>query len=191
MNRFYSIIAVTLALGLAACSEEKSEVTETPPALEKESKASTASVPTGEGRVSTDAAAQACVGHASNQFGVSMSAFRVISSLGSSEGTGVEIVATDGRQGRCFVGPTGEVINFEASGGDTARAPSGAAGAATNSDGTDMEASSAYDQGCAAGTEDANNNMSMAYERHSGEYESQYEDTFRAGFEKCWMQIRQ
>ena len=153
--------------------------------------ASRPSAPTGGERVSTDAAAQACVGHASNQFGVSMSAFRVISSLGSSEGTGVEIVATDGRQGRCFVGPTGEVINFEASGGETARAPSRAVGATTNSDGTDMQASAAYDQGCAAGTEDANVNMSMAHERHSGEYDSQYEDTFRAGYEKCWTEYRQ
>jgi hypothetical protein len=68
---------------------------------------------------------------------------------------------------------------------------SGSGVTATNSDGTDLQASSAYDQGCAAGAEDANMNMSMAHERHSGEYDSQYEDTFRAGYEKCWTENRQ
>ncbi len=64
-------------------------------------------------RVTTDVAAQVCAGHASQQFGMPMSGLRVLSSIGSSEGTGVELSAQDGRQGRCFISPTGDLINFE------------------------------------------------------------------------------
>jgi type IV secretory pathway VirB10-like protein len=39
MKKFYATIAVTLVLALAACSEEKSEVQETPPATEQENNA--------------------------------------------------------------------------------------------------------------------------------------------------------
>jgi len=95
---------------------------------------------------------------------------------------------------KCLVSNDGKVeeIFFAGDDGDGVAEPAqDVQPAATNSDGTDIEASSAYDLGCAAGTEDANNNMSMAYERHSGKYDSQYEDTFRAGFEKCWMENRQ
>jgi type IV secretory pathway VirB10-like protein len=39
MKKFYAIVAATLVLALAACSEEKSEVQETPPATEQENNA--------------------------------------------------------------------------------------------------------------------------------------------------------
>jgi type IV secretory pathway VirB10-like protein len=39
MKKFYAIVAATLVLALAACSEEKSEVQETPPATEQENHA--------------------------------------------------------------------------------------------------------------------------------------------------------
>lgn len=45
------------------------------------------------------------------------------------------------------------------------------------------------DDGCAAGTSDAQMGMSMAYERHEG-YDSRFEPYFRQGYEECWAANR-
>jgi len=46
-----------------------------------------------------------------------------------------------------------------------------------------------YDDGCVAGTRDAQNSMSMAYDRHEG-YDSRFEPYFKQGYEACWLQNR-
>ena len=67
-----------------------------------------------------------------------------------------------------------------------------AANAANNSSSTsDYPAGSNeeayYKDGCAAGKTDRKNNQSMAYERHSGDYDSRFEAAFAAGYNHCWM----
>lgn len=47
-----------------------------------------------------------------------------------------------------------------------------------------------YDDGCHEGTVDAQNNMSMAYERHSDMYDRRFEPFFKQGYEACWKQFR-
>jgi hypothetical protein len=58
------------------------------------------------------------------------------------------------------------------------------------SDGTDANASAYYDDGCKAGRKDAKAGLSMSYERHAGAYDTQYESTYQAGYDKCWMKAR-
>ncbi|MCA3556218.1 hypothetical protein [Aestuariivirga sp.] len=65
-----------------------------------------------------------------------------------------------------------------------------AAAAAAPSDGTDAKASAYYDDGCAAGKADKKAGLSMAYERHSGAYDTEVESTYQAGYEKCWMKAK-
>lgn len=47
-----------------------------------------------------------------------------------------------------------------------------------------------YDDGCHEGTGDAQANMSMAYERHAGMYDSRFEPYFKQGYENCWKKFR-
>ncbi len=47
-----------------------------------------------------------------------------------------------------------------------------------------------YDDGCRAGTTDAQSSMSMAYERHAEMYDSRFEPYFKQGYEACWLQYR-
>ncbi len=47
-----------------------------------------------------------------------------------------------------------------------------------------------YDDGCYAGTGDAQAGMSRYYGRHSDGYDSRFEPYFRAGYKKCWGQYR-
>jgi hypothetical protein len=47
-----------------------------------------------------------------------------------------------------------------------------------------------YDDGCKAGTRDAKNSMSMAYERHSDSYDRRFEPYFAQGYEACWRKNR-
>jgi hypothetical protein len=65
-----------------------------------------------------------------------------------------------------------------------------AAAASSSSDGTDANASAYYDDGCKAGKKDKKAGLSMAYERHEGEYNTEYASTFQAGYEKCWMKAK-
>ena len=65
-----------------------------------------------------------------------------------------------------------------------------AKGSASGSDGTDAKASAYYDDGCKAGKADKKAGLSMAYERHAGEYDSEVEGTYQAGYEKCWMKAK-
>ena len=58
----------------------------------------------------------------------------------------------------------------------------------SGSDGTDERASAYYDDGCEAGRNDRAAGLSMAYERHAGEYDSEDEGSFQAGYEKCWSE---
>ncbi len=67
---------------------------------------------------------------------------------------------------------------------------SGCVGVTGQTAGTDIAASRAYDDGCGWGVQDAEIKMSMAYERHTGEYDAANEGSFRAGYEKCWMENR-
>jgi hypothetical protein len=60
----------------------------------------------------------------------------------------------------------------------------------SGSGGTDAKASAYYDDGCKAGKADKKAGLSMAYERHAGEYDSEVESTYQAGYEKCWMKAR-
>ena len=46
-----------------------------------------------------------------------------------------------------------------------------------------------YDDGCRAGTSDAQASMSMLYERHEG-YDSRFEPFFKQGYEDCWRRYR-
>ena len=55
-----------------------------------------------------------------------------------------------------------------------------------SSDGTDANASAYYDDGCRAGTADKQAGLSMTYQRKPGAYDSRYESTYQAGYEKCW-----
>jgi len=59
-------------------------------------------------------------------------------------------------------------------------------GASRSSDGTDPNASAYYDDGCRAGQKDRWAGLSMAYQRNAGAYDSRYESTYQAGYEKCW-----
>jgi hypothetical protein len=47
-----------------------------------------------------------------------------------------------------------------------------------------------YDDGCHEGTVDAQNSMSMAYERHSDMYDRRFEPYFKDGYEHCWKMFR-
>ena len=47
-----------------------------------------------------------------------------------------------------------------------------------------------YADGCAAGTRDADANMSRAHQRHSDQYDSRFEKPFREGYETCWNENR-
>jgi hypothetical protein len=47
-----------------------------------------------------------------------------------------------------------------------------------------------YDDGCHEGTRDAQMSMSMAYQRHSGMYDSRFEPYFAKGYEHCWQMFR-
>lgn len=58
----------------------------------------------------------------------------------------------------------------------------------SGSDGTDENASAYYDDGCEAGKNDKAAGLSMAYERHAGEYDTENEGSFQAGYEKCWSE---
>ena len=58
----------------------------------------------------------------------------------------------------------------------------------SGSDGTDENASAYYDDGCEAGKNDKAAGLSMAYERHAGEYDTEDEGSFQAGYEKCWSE---
>ncbi len=58
----------------------------------------------------------------------------------------------------------------------------------SGSEGTDERASAYYDDGCNAGREDRKAGLSMAYERHAGEYDTEAEGSFQAGYEKCWSE---
>lgn len=60
----------------------------------------------------------------------------------------------------------------------------------STTDGTDVNASAYYDDGCKAGKKDAKARLSMAYERHSDAYDTQNAGTFQSGYEKCWMKAR-
>jgi len=55
-----------------------------------------------------------------------------------------------------------------------------------SSSGTDANASAYFDDGCRAGTADKQAGLSMAYQRKAGAYDSRYESTYQAGYEKCW-----
>jgi hypothetical protein len=55
-----------------------------------------------------------------------------------------------------------------------------------SSSGTDANASAYFDDGCKAGTADKQAGLSMAYQRKAGAYDSRYESTYQAGYEKCW-----
>jgi hypothetical protein len=63
-------------------------------------------------------------------------------------------------------------------------------GGASSSDGTDKMASVYYDNGCKAGRADRKARLSMAHVRHSGDYDSRYESTYQAGYEKCWASAK-
>lgn len=54
--------------------------------------------------------------------------------------------------------------------------------------GTDTRNAPYFDLGCEAGRSDRRANMSMAYERHAGQYDTEAEPTFQAGYDKCWME---
>jgi len=58
------------------------------------------------------------------------------------------------------------------------------------SDGTDAMASAYYDDGCKAGASDKKSRLSMAYERHSGSYDTANAGSFEAGYNKCWMKAK-
>lgn len=60
----------------------------------------------------------------------------------------------------------------------------------SGSDGTDAKASAYYDDGCKAGTADKKAGLSMAYERHAGQYDTEAEGTYQAGYEKCWSKTK-
>lgn len=47
-----------------------------------------------------------------------------------------------------------------------------------------------YDDGCHEGTTDAQNNMSMAYERHHEMYDRRFKAAFVRGYENCWRHHR-
>ena len=47
-----------------------------------------------------------------------------------------------------------------------------------------------YDDGCSAGTSDAQASMSMAHERHAEMYDSRFEPFFKQGYEDCWRRYR-
>ncbi len=47
-----------------------------------------------------------------------------------------------------------------------------------------------YDDGCVAGTGDAQASMSMAYERYANQYDTRFEPYFRQGYEACWAANR-
>jgi hypothetical protein len=59
-------------------------------------------------------------------------------------------------------------------------------GSSTSSNGTDANASAYFDDGCRAGQKDRRAGLSMAYQRNAGAYDSRYESTYQAGYEKCW-----
>jgi hypothetical protein len=47
-----------------------------------------------------------------------------------------------------------------------------------------------YVDGCRAGREDGEANMSSVYERYSDQYDSRFEQSFREGYESCWSKYR-
>ena len=47
-----------------------------------------------------------------------------------------------------------------------------------------------YDDGCDAGTRDAQDGMSKAYDRHNHDYDSRFERYFRHGYNSCWNHYR-
>lgn len=47
-----------------------------------------------------------------------------------------------------------------------------------------------YDLGCRKGRRDAEARMSMAYERHDGDYDSRFESAYQDGYERCWKESR-
>jgi len=47
-----------------------------------------------------------------------------------------------------------------------------------------------YDDGCAAGAQDANARMSSVYERYADQYDTRFEPYFRQGYEACWAANR-
>ena len=57
-------------------------------------------------------------------------------------------------------------------------------------DGTDTMASAYYDNGCKAGASDKKSRLSMAYERHSGSYDTANAGSYEAGYNKCWMRTQ-
>ena len=60
----------------------------------------------------------------------------------------------------------------------------------SSSGGTDKMASVYYDNGCKAGRADRKSRLSMAHERHSGDYDSRYEGSYQAGYDKCWASAK-
>jgi hypothetical protein len=47
-----------------------------------------------------------------------------------------------------------------------------------------------YDDGCRAGTQDAQSSMSMFHGRHADQYDTRFEPSFQQGCEACWLQNR-
>jgi len=47
-----------------------------------------------------------------------------------------------------------------------------------------------FDDGCTKGRRDAEARMSMAYERHQGDYDSRFESAYKLGYERCWKESR-
>ncbi|MFM9047017.1 MAG: hypothetical protein ACKOOH_05085 [Cyanobium sp.] len=46
-----------------------------------------------------------------------------------------------------------------------------------------------FKDGYKAGRQDRKANMSMAYERHSGDYDSRFEENYKQGYEAGWQGI--
>ncbi len=97
---------------------------------------------------------------------------------------GVEL--TDAQQA-CY--GEGYSIGYQNAAADREKAGKAAAGG----EGIPAEGSNErayYDDGCRAGTEDAQAHMSMAYERHADDFDRQFEPYYARGYEHCWKQHR-
>jgi hypothetical protein len=147
------------------------------------------------------------------QTGKLLAAFAIASLLGASQAFAAEIAcSSDGSMNRCalpgadkmklkvkqvlegkctfdktwWADSDGVVVDKGCSAVFTYKAKA----ASSSNSGTDDMASVYYDNGCKAGKADKKAGLSMAYERHEGDYNTEYAGTYQAGYEKCWMKAK-
>jgi len=64
------------------------------------------------------------------------------------------------------------------------------ASAGSSSGSTDSMDSVYYDNGCKAGKKDKKAHLSMAYDRHAGDYDLAHAPSYEAGYNKCWNKAK-